>query len=59
MVIVDSVISSLKDGSESFDLIDQSSINKYLGLLIWDINSDMFEMSQPFLFWHIIDFLSL
>jgi hypothetical protein len=59
MIVVNSVISLLKDGSENFDLVDQGSINKYLGLLIQDINSTMFEMSQPFLIWRIIDFLSL
>ncbi len=59
MIVVNSVISLLKDESENFDLVDQVSINKYLGLLIQDINSAMFEMSQPFLIWCIIDFLSL
>jgi hypothetical protein len=39
MVIVDLVISLLIDGSENFDLIDQGSIDKYLGLLIRDIDS--------------------
>jgi hypothetical protein len=34
MTIVDAVISSLKGGNENFDLVDQGSINKYLGLLI-------------------------
>ncbi len=38
MVIVDSVISLLKNGSENFDLIDQGSTDKYLGLLIRDID---------------------
>jgi hypothetical protein len=46
----------LKDASKNFDLIDQGSINKYLGLLIWN---NTFEKSQPFLIWCIIDFLSL
>ncbi len=32
--IVDAVISSLKGGNENFDLVDQGSIDKYLGLLI-------------------------
>ncbi len=38
MVIVESGISSLKNGSENFDLVDQGSTNKYLGLHIRDIN---------------------
>jgi hypothetical protein len=32
---------------------------KYLGLFIWDIDSNTFEMSQPFLIQHVLDFLSL
>jgi hypothetical protein len=42
MTIVDAVISSLKGGNENFDLVDQGSINKYLGLLIKDIDSTTF-----------------
>ncbi len=57
--IVDTVISSLKGGNENFDLVDQGSIDKYLGLLIQDIDSTTFEMSQPFLIWQILEFLSL
>ncbi len=34
MAIVDAVISLLKEGHEDFRLVDQSSIDKYLGLLI-------------------------
>jgi hypothetical protein len=49
-IVIDSVILLLKDGSENFDFLDQGSINNYLGLLIWDIDSTTFEMSQPFLF---------
>jgi hypothetical protein len=48
MTIVDSVISSLKEGHEEFELVDQGSIDKYLGLLINDIDANTFEMSQPF-----------
>jgi hypothetical protein len=59
MIVVNSVILSLKDVSKNFDLVDQGSINKYLGLLIQDIDSTTFEMSQLFLIRHIIDFLSL
>ena len=59
MKVVDSVISSLKDGDEKFELTDEGSIDKYLGVLIRDINSNSFEMSQPFLVSRIIQFLSL
>jgi hypothetical protein len=34
MAIIDAVISALKGGNKNFDLVDQGSINKYLGLLI-------------------------
>ena len=50
MADVDAVISSLHVGPEKFQLTDQGSINKYLGLMITDIDSNSFEMSQPFLF---------
>jgi len=59
MAIVDSVISSLKEGHEEFELVDQGSIDKYLGLLIRDIDANSFEMSQPFLICRILEFLSL
>jgi hypothetical protein len=59
MKIVNSVISLLKCRREHFDLVNQGSIDKYLGLLIWDIDSSTFEMSQPFLIGRILDFLSL
>ena len=59
MAIVDVVISSLKEGHEEFQLVDQGSIDKYLGLLIRDIDANTFEMSQPLLICRILEFLSL
>jgi hypothetical protein len=59
MAIVDAVISSLKGGNQNFVLVDQGSINKYLGLLIKDIDSTTLEMSQPFLICQILEFLLL
>ena len=56
---VDAVISSLHVGPEKFQLIHQCSIDKYLGLMITDIDSGTFKMSQPFLVHCIIEFLSL
>ena len=56
---VDAVIASLHVGPEKFQLIDQGSIDKYLGLMITDIDSNTFEMSQPFLVRRILEFLSL
>jgi hypothetical protein len=58
MATVNLVISLLKGGNENFDLVDQGSIDKYLGLLIRDIDLTTFEMSQPFLIRRILDFLS-
>ena len=54
MVIVDSVIDYLHDGDEYFELTDEVSIDKYIGVLIKDIKNNSFEMSQPFLVRHII-----
>jgi hypothetical protein len=59
MTIVDAVISSLKGGNENFDLVYQGSIDKYFGLLIQDIDSTTFELSQTFLIHQILEFLSL
>ncbi len=59
MAIVDAVISLLKEGHEDFELVNQGSIDKYLGLLIRDIDANTFKMSQPFLIFCILDFLLL
>jgi hypothetical protein len=59
MADVDLVISSLQTGNKNFQLIDQCSIDKYLGLLIRDIDSITFEISQPFFICRILNFLFL
>ena len=59
MHVVDSVIKSLQEGEEDFELTDEGNIDKYLGVMIKDINEKSFEMSQPFLARRIIQFLSL
>jgi hypothetical protein len=59
MTDVNAVISSLHVGPKKFQIIYQGSIDKYLGLMITDINSGTFEMSQPFLVRCILQFLSL
>ena len=59
MTDVDEVISSLHVGPEKFQLTDQGSIDKYLGLMFTDIDCNTFEMSQPFLVRRILEFLSL
>jgi hypothetical protein len=59
MAYVDSDVSSLYEGTENFQLVDQGSIDKYLGLLIQDIDDTYFEMSQSFLICRILGLLSL
>jgi hypothetical protein len=58
LAIVDTVISLLKEGWEDFELVDEGSIGKYLGLLIQDIDSTTFETSQLFLICQTLEFLS-
>ncbi len=45
MVIIDVVISLLKEGHEDFKLFDQGKIDKYLGIVIQDIDSNTFILS--------------
>ena len=59
MNIVNCIIKSLQDGDKDFELTDEGSIDKYLGVMIKGIDSNTFEMSQPFLARIIIEFLSL
>jgi hypothetical protein len=59
MADVDAVISSLHVGHKKFQLVDQGSIDKYLGLMICDIDSNTFEMSQKFINCWILELLSL
>ncbi len=59
MADVDAVISSLHTGNKKCQLVNQGSIDKYLGFVIFDIDSNTFKMSQPFLIRWILDFLSL
>ena len=49
MADVDAVISALHVGNKKFQLVNQGSIGKYLGLVICDLDSNPFEMIQPFL----------
>jgi hypothetical protein len=47
MAIIDAVISLLKEGHEDFELVDQGSIDNYLGLMIQDIDSNTFQIESP------------
>ena len=59
MEIVDPVIELLHAGDEDFKLTDKGSLDKYIGVMIKDIDDKSLEMSQPFLIRLIITFLSL
>ena len=59
MEIVDSVIDSLHEVDEDFELTDKGSLDKYIGVLIEDIDDTSFEISQLFLIKRIIAYLSL
>jgi hypothetical protein len=59
MADVDLVISLLQVGDKNLQLLYQVSIDKYLSLLIQDIDSNTFEMSQQFLICCILECLSL
>ncbi len=50
MAILDAVISLLKEGHEDFKLVDQGSIDTYLGLMIQDIDSNTFKWVNHFSF---------
>ena len=45
MAIVDSLFDYLRDGDEDFELTDEGSIDKYIGVLIKDINNKSFKVS--------------
>ena len=59
MTIVDYVIYSLCNRDEYFELTDEGSTEKYIGVLIEDINDNSFKMSEPFLVRLIVASLSL
>ena len=42
MEIVDSVIDSLHEGDEDFEITDKGSLDKYIGVLIEDIDDTSF-----------------
>ena len=56
---VHSVTDYLHDRDEDFELTDEGSTDKYIGVLIEDINNNSFEMRKSFLVRRIIASLSL
>ena len=49
--ILDSIVKSLFDGEENFNLTDKGSLNTYLGIEIRDLDKETYELNQP----HLID----
>ena len=56
---IDALIHSLRHGQEGFNLTDEGSIDKFLGVEITDRPNGEFEMSQPHLISRIVTFLGL
>ena len=59
MTTVYSIIDSLRDRDEDFELTDEVIIKKYIGVLIKDINDSSLENIQTLLVQRIISSLSL
>jgi hypothetical protein len=56
---IDALIQLLHGGDEHFVLQDKGSINKYLGVIIKQIDANTFELTQPFLIERITAFLGI
>ena len=52
-------IQSLAEGQEKFELTDEGSIDKYLGVDITKLSDGSYELKQPYLIKRIIDELKL
>jgi hypothetical protein len=49
MKVINTFVTSMKDGPEEYVLTDEGDINKFLGIQIKEITRNKFELSQPFL----------
>ena len=56
---MDDVIQSLHEGLENFDSTDKRNVEKYLGVEVKELGDDTFELFQPHLIDHIIEFRGL
>ena len=56
---IDIFIKSLFEGADKFELIDEDSINKYLGVDIRKNTDGLHKLRQPFLTQRILDELNL
>jgi hypothetical protein len=56
---IDKLIQSLHDGDENFVLQDEGSIDKYLGVMIKQLDDSSFGLTQPFLIERVTNFLGI
>jgi hypothetical protein len=56
---INKLIQSLHEGYEKFVLQDESSIDKYLGVDIKQLDSSKFKLTQPFLIEQVTKFLGI
>ena len=59
MYQIDALIQSLHGGDGHFVLQDEGSIDKYLGVIVKQIDANAFELSQPFLIERITTLLGI
>ena len=56
---LDAIMKSLFEGEEKFNLADEGSLDKHLGINIRDLGKDSYELCQPFLIKRIIKLVGL
>ena len=56
---IDAFVKSMQNGPEGFILTDEGNIDKFLGIEIRHLESNKFEIAQPFLIDRIVTFLGL
>eukprot|EP00957_Ditylum_brightwellii_P094117 7165481-Ditylum_brightwellii.AAC.1 len=59
MEIIDSFVTSMKEGNENFILSNEGDINKFLGIEITQLDKNRFKISQPYLIDRIVSLLNL
>ena len=55
--ILDSIVKSLFEGQENFDLTDEGTLEKYLGIEIKYLDKNTYKLYQPHLIDRIIKFV--
>jgi hypothetical protein len=53
------LVTSLHNGNKNFALQDEGSIDKYLGVEIFQVDSSSFQLTQPFLIEQITQLLGI